>query len=234
MIQNNNLDGANSSKVKGILFKSYSNKINHVVLEKFIGEYLHKTLDIPQDQVFLLPHPLNSNDDHTSKEYDCVGISNSNDDEWIEEIIRIEKEKHPIENNRRRVILRSKKHAFDDGWLTVINGWMSDSDYNNYINKAKSIFLPFPSSFQYRMSGSVVDAFSNHTAVIGSPIPLFIFYSKEYDGICHIANSPVEFIETVISGNLSLNNDNEFLKFVERHSNNVVNDSLKKMIEICS
>lgn len=229
VIHNNNIDGINEKRVKKLFFNTYANKINHVVLEDFIGEYLKKEFNLKEESVFVLPHPLNSNICNEEKIYDCVGISNSNDDTWIREIIHLEKETNQFKNNGCKVVLRSSSYSFDDGYLSVINGWLSDNEYNKYINTARCIFLPFPNTFRYRMSGSVVDAFSNHTVVIGSGIPLFNYYATVYKNICKVVNSSKEFCKIIIEMKDNLTKEKDFDLFIQRHSQEQVLNSLKRM-----
>lgn len=231
LIHNNNIDRMDDRPIKKRFFSLYKGKVNHIFLAEFIRKYAIEKLNIPKDKAYLLPHPLNANDESFPKEYDCVGISNSNDDEWIKQIIKIENERGFFKKNNCRVVLRSKKYSFDNGWLRVINGWMKDDEYNSYINKAKCIFLPFPKSFQYRMSGSVVDAFSNYTTVIGTSIPIFFFYSNKYKNICHIANTPSEFCDIIFNHNENnMDATKEFNEFINEHSNRIVLMNLRKMV----
>lgn len=230
IIHNNNIDGTNKSRIKRLAFSLYSRKVNHIVLEDFIGEYLIQERGIPSSQVFCLPHPLNTVSCSQEKEYDCVGISNSNDEKWIYEIIETEKRLELLKKKECKVVLRSQKYTYDNKWLTVINGWLDDADYYNYINRSNSVFLPFPDTFQYRMSGSVVDAFSNHIIVIGSPIPLVYYYSKKYDKICYVARDAEEFFRILLSIKGSPSTINEFDKFIVSHSDKILLDSLKRII----
>ena len=237
IIHNNNidrfnivpLDHFNIVPLKKKLFKLYSKKVNHIVLEEFIGDFLADGMKIDRDKIFYLPHPLNQNNIQIKKCYDCVGISNSNDETWIERIIEIEEQQHIFRRNNCKIILRSQEYTYDNGFLSVIKGWLDDSIYNDYINKAKCIFLPYPSSFQYRMSGSVIDAFSNNTTVLGSRIPLFLYYAKKYGSICKIANSPEDFCQKVILFKEEDKTRIMFERFKHDRSNEKVRESLTKM-----
>lgn len=234
IVQNNNIDGVINSKkkCKRWIFNFYSRKVNHIVLEGFIGDFIEKEFSIPRNKINLLPHPLNSNECSSYKDYDCVGISNSNDDEWIKKIIDIEINEELFAKNQCKVVLRSTKYSYDDGWLCVFNGWLDDKKYNDYINRAKRIFLPYPQTFRYRMSGSVVDAFSNHTSVIGSDIPLFLYYSDKYGDICQIVRKPEDLFDVVLK---EIDNDqaaNSFVQFIDEHSKKVVRESLIKALDL--
>lgn len=230
IIHHNNIDNFNKVPIKKKLFNRYKNKVNHIALEKFISNYLIKECLIKENQVFTLPHPLNIN--RISKKeivYECVGISNSNDEEWIMRIIELEKQQEKIKKSGHHVVLKSKFMEFDNGYLKVIKGWISDEAYNNYINCSKSIFLPFPQTFRYRMSGSVVDAFSNNKYVIGSDIPLFRYYEKRYKEICKTISCPAEFYDAVI--NIPDIELTSFKQFIREHDDTVLLESLKKIID---
>lgn len=229
IIHNNNIDGINEKKLKKFFFQTYSKKVNHITLDSFIGEYLIESLHVNSKNVYVLPHPLNSNGICDKKEYDCVGISNSNDESWINEIIQKEKKTALFKKYDVKIVLRSHNLNYDDGYLLVINGWLSDEEYNNYINGAKCIFLPFPKSFKYRMSGSIVDAFSNYTAVIGSDIPLFNHYAKQYKGICKVVNSSDEFCYSVLLIKEGKVDNTDFDCFIQAHSQECVLKSLEGM-----
>lgn len=230
ILHNNNIDRFNEVPLKKKLFNRYKNKVNHVVLESFISYYLKKECSINDEQVFTLPHPLNMN--LISKKeimYECIGISNSNDEEWISKIIGLERQYERIKRNGKHVVLRSKDKEFDNGYLKVIKGWLNDEMYNNYINCSKAIFLPFPQTFRYRMSGSVVDAFSNKKYVIGSNIPLLKYYEKQYNGICKTISCPDEFYDVVT--NIPEIETTGFKQFVREHNNTVILENLKRMID---
>lgn len=228
IVHNNNIDRFNAVNLKKKHFSKYMNRVNHIVLEKFIGDYLEKE-GVDKNRIYVLPHPLNINYS-TPKEYDCVGISNSNSEELISSIINYERHNNLVRLSKCKILLRSKNYNYDDGYLKVFSGWLSDDKYNQYISSAKRLYIPFPSSFQYRVSGSIVDAFSNHIPVIGSDIPLLRYYQKEYGNICVIVSSPKDFIKTVIDFKNNNDNENSFMKFFKDHGDEALLNSLTRII----
>lgn len=211
-------------------FSLYVNKVNHIVFEKFIGDYLMERYGLSKERLLILPHPLYKNKiENISPKYACVGISNSNDEDFIKEIIMIEKEQRIFENNNIHVILRSKTQTFDNGYLNVFTGYLEQDDYDYYINNTSSIFMPFPKSFKYRMSGTLMDALSNEKILLGTDVPLLKLYQEKYPHICYVVKNPYEFINEVIKINdLDINNiKQEFILFENDHSSKKIINTLK-------
>ena len=233
IMSHNNLDNLSTSAFGKFIFGIYSKKVNHIVFADFIADYLESEYNIPKDRIISLPHPLNITEHDDLKLYDCVGISNSNDESWIEKLIELEKKEGVLSSSGNTVILRSKIHEYRNKGLIVIKGYLSDEDYYQYINHARSIFLPFPTDFRYRMSGSIVDAFSSKSKVIGSRIPLFMAFEHKYPAICKTVVDVNEFIEVITAGrNVSnINEEEQFCDFLELHSQERILNMLKARID---
>lgn len=97
------------------------------------------------------------------------------------------------------VVLKSQKYHYNDGALIVLNGYLSDNEYNRYINGAKYIFIPFPKNFCYRESGTLMDALSNGKKVIASNVKLVNEYSKLYPSICFFFNTITDIMNVLMS-----------------------------------
>jgi len=217
-------------KKPNFFFRLYVNKFNHIVFEEFIRDYLIKKYRLIKDRILVLPHPLYKNSiENKSPKYECVGISNSNDENFIKEIILIEKKNKVLKENKIHVILRSKNQTFDNGYLKVITGYLEQRDYNYLINNTRSIFMPFPQSFKYRMSGTLIDALSNGKILLGTDVPLLNLYKKRYPHICNVVKSPDEFINEVIKiSNFDFDNiKQEFSLFENDHSTERIIQILK-------
>lgn len=228
ILHHNNIDLIDKSIKLQLFFTIYAKKVNHIVFENFIANHLKNKYGVEEKKIFHMPHPLNIVQGIFSKHYDCVGISNSNKEEWIKEIIDFEIYSNIFKINNVKVVLRSKTMTFNDGFLKVISGYLSDEEYYYYVKSTKTIFLPFPESFKYRTSGSIIDAFSNETSVIGSKILLFENVEKEYPSICKVINSANEFINYLLTAETSWKNEQkEFKLFKSRHSDS----ELKKIFE---
>lgn len=223
------VDRITNHNLYGRIFNLYKNLVNHVVLEKFIGYFLIDGLSIDSRKVFCVPHPLNCTEENKQIVYDCVGISNSNDEAVIKEIVEYEEKTRIFEKKHKHIVLRSKNTQYDNGFLKVIKGYLEDKEYYDYVVATKSLLVPFPLSFQYRMSGTVVDAFSNNIRVVGSKIPLLEYYEGMYPNICRTYETAEELIQ--ILDNIGSNDkfEYEFDQFKEKHSNEYIEDCLKIM-----
>lgn len=232
VIQHENLDQISMSGKTRFFFNLYKNLINHFVFELFIKEYMAKELGVQENKIAVLPHPVNIVKKDRERRYDCVAISNSNNEELIQKLLEIQKTQRIFEKKKKKIIMRSRKIEYDDGYLKIFRGFIDESEYDEIIGNAKRLYLPYPDSFRQRVSGNLVDALSNHISVIGSDIPVFNFYAEKYPGICHVTNRIEDVIRMIIQGeDTGLQTDNEFNKFVEEHSLEAVKESLSNIIK---
>lgn len=228
IMQQNNIDYIDTSRLKKFCFSLYSHKVNHVVLDEGIKKYLLSEYKVSKEKVFVINHPLNFVNRINNKKYDCVGISNSNDEEIINCIIENEVKNHTISDLKLSVVLRSRKTTFDNGYLKVIKGKVSEAVYDDYISNAKVIFLPYEKNFRYRMSGLLVDAFSNNIPVICSKAPLFVQYEAVYSEICRTLSDASRFV-TNIKELSSVKCSDQFEQFKKLHSDEMLEKTLIEM-----
>ncbi|TPV41406.1 glycosyltransferase family 4 protein [Bacillus dicomae] len=223
ILHHKNIDELNS-KVKKFVFKTYMNKVNHIVFEEFFKEYLINEIGIEEKRVHVIPHPIFSPgaSDKDDFRYDCIGLSNSNDEEFIKKIIEEEVKTNYLKNSNLNVVLRSKKYRFDNGNLKVISGYLSKEEYDNYTQKCKSVFVPLPSTFKYRVSGVIYDALSNYKVVIANNVPIVKHYEEKYPDLCIGVNDVRGFFEKldIIKFNKTVNKD--FTEFIKHHDEKMV------------
>jgi hypothetical protein len=224
-----------ANSIKAFFFRRYMNHVEHIVFEDFIKERLVNDFDIASEKVHVLPHHLTQL--ATLKEnkntYDCVGLSNSNDEKIIAKIIEKEKEKSIFKKSGCNVVLKSKNYEYDNGNLKVIKGFLEKSKYEEYINNSRSVYMPFPSNFKYRMSGTLIDAFSNNKVVYGSNILVMQNFSKRYPEICKIVNTVDDFFDLITNDRFRSNY--EPIKVFTHFKNDYSTESIeKKFSEILS
>lgn len=234
LLQHANIDEL-SNAIKRKAFDKYSQHVKHVVFVDYIKRYLCDTCNLDEANIFVLPHQLNFYQNHeVTYEYDCVGLSNSNDEQVIQRIIDIEKERGLLKQNGKKVILKSKLSSFDNGFLKVINYFLSKDEFESYLSKTKSVYLPFPMQFKYRMSGTLVDALSNRSIVYGTKIPIIECYQATYPHICKVVESEERLLESIIANKDSSETQEcglEFDRFVELHSNENITEILKGILK---
>jgi hypothetical protein len=224
-----------TNKIKRSLFKSYASKVEHIVFEDFIKDYLVGNFNVDSNRIHVLPHAITSSSDNVGKNnYSCVGLSNSNDEDIISEIIKIEDEQDLLKKSGCKVILKSKLKEYDNGYLKVIKGFLENEIFEEYIKNSQSIYIPFPKTFRYRMSGTLVDAIANNKILYGSNILLIDKYSKKYSKICIKINNAEDFFKQVLNQDINITNEqnNEFKKFKKDHSNKNIEETFKNIFKI--
>lgn len=236
LIHHAELDSLKTNRIKRAIFALYKEKIEHLVFEEYMKEYLVNEQNIPAEIINVMPHSLNKNRDNKNEEeylINLVGISNSNSEEMINKLITLEKEKGIFKNNNLKVVLKSKEKVFYDGFLKVVCGYLADDEYNGYISNTEFIFIPFPNDFGLRESGTLMDAMSNHKKVIASTIKLMEYYKVEYPHICFTFNNIENLIDILTSKNINeMFCEDEFEKFETRHNKNSYKAIMRKILDV--
>ncbi len=233
-----NIDDLLSSSIKRFFFNRYVTKYNHFVFEPYVKDYFVLQYKVDKGKIYVLPYPKTKHEylyQKDGEKYDCLGISSSNDEKWIQEIIEKEKVERMFEKNRITLLLRSKKYEYNNGYLKVINAYFTDEEYYSLYVNANCIILPFPKSFQYRMSGSIIDALSNGKKAILSDIPLFRDYAKRYPSICRVGISPDHIIEAIKKYKNEIETEqqnDDWIRFCSDHSDENICDCLKEAFSI--
>ena len=230
VIHNNNLDNIASSKYRRFAFSLFKDKVTHVVLAGFIKNNIVKHFNLKSNRVIVFPHPIRPLVAKGNPSIDCVGLSNGNDENIIWQLIEAEKENDIFKKKGIKIVLKSNKYQFDDGFLTIINGFIDGKLYDSYIANAKSIFMPFPLDFNNRVSGTLMDALANNKPVIATGIPVVKKCSETYDRIIKVFDLHT-FILDIVS--LSTSSDLmqiQFDEFKKYHNNTTLAKKIKANI----
>ena len=225
-----NIDALKRSSLKRLFFHTYCKKVRHIVQCEFLSEYFSQI--IPEiDDIIIWPHPLNQiNKTALSNAiYDCVGLSTSNDDSVICEIIENEKNHETLKNNGLKVILKSNNYEFDNGYLRVIKGFIEQDLFENYVINSRSLLMPFPETFKMRMSGTLMDALSNKKHLIGTEIPIVLRSKKTYPEIVHLytLESFASLLKKIAKSDKVESQFNEFITFhSDTHLSKLMYDSI--------
>lgn len=193
VIQNSNIDRIEESRVRRIAFNFFKNSVFHIVLAGFIKKYMVEKLSISEDLVSVLPHPMVQLENVTERDIDLVGLSSGNDEDIVSRLVDMEKKEGIFSKNNLRVVLKSRQQTYDDGFLSIVKGYIPDEEYTDLILRAKCIYAPYPLTYRNRMSAILVDAMANNKPVIGSPIPVIINASYHYVNSVRLFN-----IDTIV------------------------------------
>ena len=227
-----------NKKLNRLFFNFYKNKTMHIVMEQNEIDYFKETLNVIAKRLTYIPHPLTKRDliisSSNYREYDIVGISNSNSEYEIKNIISYEKKEGYFKKKNVSILLRSKTENYDDGWLKVICGNVNlpYDEYLSYINMAKVILLPFDISFGIRTSGTIIDAFSNAKKILGTRFATLQFYEGKYP---HVCMTYCDIEDMVKKAMIELSNDDvsdyliEVSQFKEERSDSNIISKFKKL-----
>lgn len=207
------------------IFGLYQNLYYHIVFEDCFASHLKKTTGLNERLIKVIPHPIKNYNIESKVMYDCVGLCNSNSEDFIEELFST------LDNNifsNLRFVVRSKKRKRTKQNCIVINSFLSIQEYESFINSSKFIFVALPNSYKYRLSGSIYDAFSMKKKVFTTSKFYQKIYEKKYPGLCKFVSSAIDLVSCVQSEQSSNLN---FDCFIKDHSIEFISFELKKLVE---
>lgn len=221
IIHNNNIDHIIEKSSRRFFFNLFSKKVCHVVLADFIKEFMIKTFNLNSSNILTLPTPFSPSINVASKrkDIDCLGISNGNDEYFILNLIKKEETSAFIRKKGLHIVLKSSNCHYDDGYLTIIKGFLPRNIFEDYVSRAKVMLIPFPLTYKFRMSGTFIDAFSHGIPVIATPVPFVKRASKVYPEQIKLLkeNSFVDDVQALSSQDDKYGKD-EFDRFRKIHS----------------
>lgn len=206
-----------SSKIKRSFFRLYKNKVHHFVFEDFFANYMVRNLHIKKDKVHVVPHPVSEAErlQENIIQYNCVGLCNSNSEEFIQEVI--DKNEY-IKKNKLNIVLRSRKRTFECEGLKVIKGFLEEKTYSNYLDSSKTVLVAIPDTYVYRLSGSIYDALSRRKMVFTTSKYYADDYGKRYPGVCIAIDGVDDFIYKLTHIPEDRGKEQSFDNFIHEHS----------------
>lgn len=227
VMEHGNIDQYVANRKQAFVYKKICQDIEHIVFEDFMKKYLIDSFYISPDRITCVPHECNFKKNIVEKKYACVAPSNSNDESIIRQIIEYEKKTESLKKSNKRVVIKSKNTNYSNDYLTVFQGYIKEQEYDELISSTERVFLPYPKSFVYRMSGVLIDALSNNIQVIGTDIPLFKGYSSKYPGIVKVIDGYMDFYKILLSEEISDLVDNK--AFLQDHSDDMIRNNIEKV-----
>lgn len=172
LFHHQNTDGINSSLIKRFFFNFYKNKVWHISLDKFIKEGIIGKLKVQSERVINYNHPnvfpLDKNLATCKKDLDVknvISISNLNCQNVINEIVNFENENKILQKNKIKWVIKSKEKEFNNDFLYVFKGYLDSEKYDEYFQNADLVVLFYEPTYQYRMSGGLME-----TLNLGKPV----------------------------------------------------------------
>ena len=218
-----------TSRTKRFAFGCYKNKVYHVVFEEFFCNRLVNEIGVLAERVFVIPHPAKAIEGvPTEKSYDCIGLCNSNDEGFIQEAINRDSD---FKKLGIHILLRSKSQEKKEGAVEVIKGFMDKEVYDELMAAGKTVFVPLPESYIYRLSGSIYDALSRGKLVYTTSKYYAKEYERRYPGTCKYVGTVDELIEKLLEQGDAIASSS-FNEFIEGHSITTVSNDIEAMIKL--
>lgn len=229
------------NKVKSYFFSRYKNKVNHIVFEEFIKEYLVDKNYVNNKLVSVVPHPISLkgrilkeeiiNKPDTKLLTGC-GLSNSNSKDLVENIVIKERESKFLEKNGFSLWIKYPYNICNDTKsINLIKYQLSDEQYIDIIEKSDFTFMPFSKDYIYRVSGYLLDALTRAKPVIGTGAEIINKYSELYPNLVYQYSSFEDLIEIVQKIGNSRKIYLDYMKFINRHSDDNILITLASILE---
>lgn len=201
----NNLDEL-SSKVKLWFFRQLSRRVHHLVFEPYMVDAVYKSGG-PAIHASVVPFPMRHfsfagteglMDNSRNASLCCVGPSGSNDESFIEWMIQEEASTGVLQQHDVSLTLHSKNVSFDDGWLHVYHRHLDDNEYETLLCGADVVVLPYPRTFENRVSGVLLEALACRRHWIGTDTPIFRHYAARYPMLGQVCKSHQELLAGIL------------------------------------
>lgn len=219
IIDHNNLSKL-KSRIRAILFKLLSRKHVHISLSKEIQEYLNgKGIENILIQ-HGLPLPFRSattrGPENNNRYKIFIPSASSSNPTVLREYFSDNSFLAFLSENNVEVVLRSATIQSNSSNIKVIKDRLSDSDYASLFVEADLIWLPYPRSFENRVSGVLMEAIANQKDVLLPDIKTFGQYRDIFD-----SSSYYNSVEGIISSISSK---------IRKSTPVVLTDTLKSML----
>ena len=193
LINHNNIDQL-KNRAKRRMFKTISKHFSHVVLEGFIDAYLKNNFRNIKTHLVHHPLPACKKNNDCKCVYDCVALSNNNDETIIDRLIEFDKNNILKEKNLR-IVIKSHRRNYKSDNLYVIKGFLDDACYGEFLSSSKYVYLPYPKSYMYRTSAVFLEAIVNKKKIISSDILLASYYKQLYPNLVYVCEKADDLLE---------------------------------------
>lgn len=203
LYQHQHIDWLNN-KIIAYFFSFYCNNVHHIVLEEiFMNSLINLAHISNKNLVHTIHHPCHNLQMITPKKENhfFLGISSSNDENIVLDILDLERKEHFFEKNNIKILLRSKLYQFDNGFLKIENVHYSDNELDElYKSSDATLILVRHSEFENRVSGSIFDSISKGTPIISINIPIIVELSKNNPNYIKSFSNMIELQSVILEG----------------------------------
>ena len=227
LVHHKHIDELNNN-IKLRLFNSYKNQVNHIVLADYIKNHLINDIKVNENFVFTCNHPIYNRHKKISitdskNPTTFVSLSISSDERIIEEIINNKKLNDVLNDLNIKLYIKSKIYNHETSNLKVFNNFLDENSYNSLYNNCSGVLLLLDKAFEYRISGTMIDALSLGKIIISTNTSCAQFYSKDYPNMVKISYNTDDLIRKLKKNIL---NEPQLL---EDHKRFLINNSLNNL-----
>ena len=193
LIHHKHIDELNNP-IKLRLFNSYKNQVNHIVLADYIKDHMINHIKIIEKIVFVCKHPIYDGQkkifiSNSKKPATFIALSSSNDERVIDEIVNYSRLDDILKEFNITLYIKSKHINHTTTNLIVFNNYLDRERYNSLLNNCSGILLLLDDTFEYRVSGAMIDALSQGKIVISTNIASARYYRNDYPNMVRISNN---------------------------------------------
>lgn len=182
---------------RNLMTKFLPNYYIHVCLTQRTNEYLK--IKLKNKKTVYIPHGYLQNSCYINERQNIIFCpsTSSMDEKLLNDIITNDNlNKFLFENKIQLIIKTNKLFSNLSSCISILNGYIDQDLYQQYVKSSLAIFLPYHKSFNYRASGIFHEAISYGTPIITSNIPTFDEYHKQILYKYQV-NDSSEFLETL-------------------------------------
>lgn len=233
LFHHNNTDHL-QNKYKLMLFKTYMNKVNHMVFADFIKDYLI-SIGVNSNRIYVISHPLPApslKGEKVKMSNIYIALGHANDENIICNLIEYEKQKHCLEKNNIRLILRTR-NVYDKLPLSIniVTGFLTEEQYRDYYKEAKGVLILYSDYFKYRFSGVLLDALVARKKIIGRDIPIVKYYAQMYPSCCYSFKGIDDLMKKIVIDSTTPNVGEEiYNSFFKAHSDQIIASQLNEIL----
>ncbi|MBP6754965.1 MAG: hypothetical protein KA210_02370 [Bacteroidia bacterium] len=202
VIHHMQVDELNNS-MKRFFFSFFKNRIKHVVMTDYIKDNLVTNLSIPSNLVGVVPHPIyDFNFDSISINSDIrtfISLNYSIDESYVEKIIELESQNNYFSRNGCKLIIKSKLYKHSSEGLYVFNDFLESDEYYELYKNCTCVISLLNDSFEYRMSGTLIDALSANKPIMSLSSICANHYRKYFGNSIMIYDNFDELIEEIVN-----------------------------------
>ena len=219
------------NKLKKYFFTRIKLNFNHVVMTDYIKDYLIENIGLNQNSIRVIPHPIYNLKQHSEPDINnyktFVSLSYSNNESFVNRLIEEEKNNKIFERNNCRIIIKSKTFNFCSNGLIVFNKYLSEDEYFNLYNKSTCILSLLNDSFEYRISGTMIDAISAEKQIITLNTRCAEFYKNIFPNSINICKNIDDIILEIIKFNPQNNQIKPSINIISQY-NKSYSDQVRK------